>query len=120
MKLNIYYLRKISFAMLLVAQAFCIAGLTVLFVLTLRRAGHTSPELHPYVLKLAWLTGAVLILALMGVAMQVARHLATSITDPPEGPTPTTYESAWDEAGKRLDAKKAPPIDPYETRPPKA
>lgn len=119
MKLHIYYFRKISFAMLLVAQAFCIAGLAVLLYLMLHRARHATPELQPYVLKLAWLTGAVLILALLGVALQVARHFATSIIDRPEESTRSTYESAWDEAGKRLDAKKAPPIEPYETRPPK-
>jgi hypothetical protein len=104
--------RTASFAFTVLFLVALLAALSVLLYVLVRAAAEAQADLQSYLLKLAYLDGAALVLTLFIAAGTVVHHWASGLLDPPEAPRSTPHESAWDEAGKRL--KSGPPIEPYE------
>lgn len=113
MKTSTHYARTTSFAIIMIFQTALLSLLGVLmYVLLTSAARALDKTMQAYLVKLAYLTGAALVLTAMIFVGTVLHHLSTRLLDPLEPPKKTPYESAWTEAGKRL--KNAPPVEPYE------
>jgi hypothetical protein len=110
-----FYLRATNFAILTVGLGAWSALLAVLLQRVLAASQTPYPLRHAYLVRLAWLIGALLMLSLLVLAATVIHYLGWRLTRPPERFTPTPYEDAWTEAGRRVKAEDAPPVFPYET-----
>ncbi len=114
MKLHAHYMRTTSFAIVVISLVAWIGVLMGLLYLVFAMAAPADPERQAYLMRWAWLTGAVLCLSLIILAGAVIRYVASRLTEPPEPFKPTGYVDAWTEAGRRLKAEDAPPVEPFE------
>jgi len=107
--------RAMRFAMLVIALA-AIGGMLVgVLYWTTAATGGAPPARKIYLTRVAYLAGGLLILTVFLLGAVVVRHLASRAAPPQERP-PTEHVNAWVEAGRRLKAKHAPPVMPYEDR----
>ena len=60
------------------------------------------------------LAASLLILSVLILALVVIHYISARVKPPVDRAEPTPFESAWDEAGKRLKPQDAPPVEPYE------
>jgi hypothetical protein len=108
-----YFTRTRSFALMVLFLVALVAAMSSLLYVLLAKAPDADAKTRDYLVKLAYLDGAALLLTVFILVGTVVHHWATRLTDPLEPPRRgTPHVSAWDEAGKRL--KNAPPIEPYE------
>jgi len=107
--------RAIRFAMLVIALA-AIGGMLVgVLYWTTAAAGGALPARKIYLMRVAYLAGGLLILTVFLLGAVVVRHVASRAA-PSEPRRRTEHVNAWVEAGRRLKAKHAPPVMPYEDR----
>ena len=114
MKLEARYLQSASFGIVVIALVALIAFLTGMLYLVFAKAASAEPGLQAYLMRLAWLSGAVLFLSILILLGVVIRRISARLTQPPEKYKPTGYVDAWTEAGRRVKAEDAPPVEPYE------
>lgn len=114
MKLTSHYARSTSFAIVVIVLVALIAFLTGILYLVFAKAAVAEPKLQGYLMRLAWLTGAAMFLAVLILMGVVIRYVASRLTDRPEEFKPTGYVDVWAEAGRRLKAEDAPPVEPFE------
>ena len=107
------YTRATNFAILTIAMVVWIMVLAGVLYLVLAAIPH-EPEQRDYLLRLAYLTTGVLgvsVILLIGI---IAHYAASRLKLPTEQSSHAEYENAWTEAGKRLKAEDAPPIEGFE------
>lgn len=114
MKLNAHYARSTSFGIVVIVLVALIALLGGMLYVVFAKAASAEPRLQGYLMRLAWLTGAALFLSILILLGVVVRYVASRLTDQPEPFKPTGYRDVWTEAGRRLKAEDAPPIEPFE------
>jgi len=110
--------RRVSFAVLVIALVTFLAMAAGVLYWVLRSAAEAKPALRDYLMKMAALAAAVLVLTAVILFAVVIRHIASRITSPAEKPAPGTYEDAWAEAGRRLKPEDAPPVPGFEEEEP--
>jgi uncharacterized membrane protein len=113
-KVNAHYVRATNFAILVIALVALIAMLTGLLYVIFAKAASASSQAQGTLLRVAWLIGATLMLTVLILLGVVIHYVAQRLTQPPEGFKPTAYFDAWSEAGRRVKAEDAPPVEPYE------
>ena len=116
MKSTIQASRATSFAILTISMTVLVAALGSLLYVLLVSSKQASGEVQAYLMKLAYLDGAALVLAVVILLGGVIRYITGRLLAQPDKPTSTPYESAWTEAGKRLKPEDAPPIEPFEKK----
>jgi uncharacterized protein involved in cysteine biosynthesis len=112
------YSRRASFAILVIALVTFLALVAGVLYWVLKSAAEAEPALRDYLMKMAALATAVLVLTVLILFAVVIRHIASRITSPTEKPTAGTYENAWAEAGRRLKPEDAPPVPGFEEEEP--
>ncbi len=113
-KLSFHYFRATNFAVLVIGLVAWIGMLTGLLYLVFAKAASSEGDLQAYLVRMAWITGAVLILSVVILAGLVVHYVASRISEPPEEVKPMGYVDAWSESARRLKAKGAPPVEPDE------
>lgn len=109
------YVRATSFAILVISLMTLIGFLSGLIYLLFGRVASAEPRQREYLVQVAWLTGAVLILSVIILIGVVLHYLAHRITQRPEKSEPLAYFDAWSESARRLKAKGVPPVELEET-----
>ena len=108
------YRRRTSFAIVVIALVAFMAILTGVLYRTLAAAAQAEPDTRDYLMRLAAMTTAVLVLSAVLLFGTVIRYIASRITGPADKFKPTPYEDAWTEAGRRLKPEDAPPVQGFE------
>lgn len=114
MKIKAHYARSTSFGIVVIVLVALIALLGGMLYVVFAKAASAEPRLQGYLMRLAWLTGAALFLSILILLGVIVRYVASRLTDQPEPYKPTGYRDVWTEAGRRLKAEDAPPIEPFE------
>jgi len=112
--LKTHYLRATNFAILVISLVALIAMLTGLLYVIFAKAATVDAKTQSALARVAWLTGAALMLSILILLGVIIHYVAQRLTQPPEGFKPTAYFDAWTEAGRRVKAEDAPPVEPYE------
>jgi membrane protein implicated in regulation of membrane protease activity len=108
------YRSRTRFALVVISLVTMVALLTGLLYLAFARAAAAEPKDQAYLLRLAWLTGAVLIATFLVLVGVIVHYVASRLSEPPEKYKPTGYVDIWSEAGRRLKPEDAPPVEPFE------
>jgi hypothetical protein len=99
--------RTANFVVVVALLGLIVVGLAVLFAATAQGAGKAaSPATQKYLVRLAWLSFALLATTLLLLSWVVAHYVLSRLR--PEGHPPTPYVDAWALAGKRLKVKAEP------------
>ncbi len=109
------YIRATSFAILVISLVTVIGFLGGLIYVLFDRIALAEPGQREYLVQVAWLTGAVVILSVIILIGVVVHYLAHRITQRPEKSEPPAYFDAWSESARRLKAKGVPPVELEET-----
>ena len=115
MKPTTRYVRATSFAILLISLVTLIGFLSGLIYVLFGRVASAEPMQREYLVHVAWLSGAVLILSVIILIGVVVHYLGHRITQEPEKSEPPAYFDAWSESARRLKAKGVPPAELEET-----
>jgi len=94
------YLRFAGFAVLVIALGLIVAGSGVMLAIASRAAGDAQGDAQRVLARLAWLSAAILALALLLLLWAVMRYFARRI--PRSARRPTDYVDAWTVAGQRF------------------
>ncbi len=113
-RIETHYLRRTNFAIGVIALVGFIAGMTGLLYWLAKAAKSADPQVRTYVMRLAAMATALVILSAALLVAVVARYVASRLLHPPEPFKPMGYVDAWTEAGRRLKPQDAPPVRPYE------
>ena len=108
------YTRATSFAIVVISLVVMTAVLAALVYWLLSAATRADGERQKYLLRLASVAAAGLLLALLVLLGTVARYVARRLTAPQERFEPMGYVDAWSEAGRRLKPEDAPPVPGFE------
>ena len=109
--------RKTSFTIVIVALALIIALLLFLLYSILVDIGTVDQQTRQYLITLASLVAAVLLLSIFLLVLEVVHYVAGRVSGSTAPTRRTDYEyeqDAWTEAGKRLKPEDAPPIEDFE------
>jgi len=107
-------MRRASFAMVVIGLVACAAMVGGVLYWSLKAAATAETEVRNYLTRIAALATAVLILSVVILFAVIVRYVALRLSSP-EGPrAPDAYEDAWTEAGRRLKAEDAPPVEGFE------
>ena len=113
------YLRAANFAILVIALVAVAAALGMLLRLLLHSVDLAqTAQKHDYLVRLAYLVGGLLILTVLVLAVVVIHYATLRMKHPGEAFKPMGHVDAWSESARRLDAKDAPPVEPFEKPPP--
>jgi len=110
-KLNLHYFRLTNFAVLVIGLVAWIGMLTGLLYVVFAKAASSEGDVQAYLMRMAWITGAMLTLSVVILAGLVVHYVASRISEPPEETKPMGYVDAWSESARRLKAKGAPPVE---------
>ena len=107
--------RKTSFTIVIVALALIITLLLFLLYSILMDIGTVDQQTRQYLITLASLVAAVLLLSIFLLVLEVVHYVAGRVSGSTAPTRRTDYEQdAWTEAGKRLKPEDAPPIEDFE------
>jgi len=109
-----HYTRATTFAITVLSLVLAGSLAAGMLYWLLHSAGQSSGDRQQYLLRMASLATAALLLLLLVLLGVVAHYVARRISTPSETYRPMGYEDAWAEAGRRLKAKDAPPIEGFE------
>jgi hypothetical protein len=107
-------LRTTTFAALTAFLVAMIVGLSLLLRAVVTKAESSGAGKSR--LPLIVLAASLLILSILILAVVVIHYISSRVKPPIDRAKPTPFESAWDEAGKRLKPEDAPPVEPYEDK----
>ena len=109
-----HYMRSTVFAITVVLLCVWIAAATGLLFWVFHAAEKASPAKQPSLGRAGVMVFGILIISVLLLLGVVIHYIKSRLTQPLRPPAKTAFESAWEEAGRRLKAEDAPPVEPYE------
>lgn len=110
-------MRKANVTILAIALAALIAIQVMLLYMVLDAAEQAEGDSRDSLLKFVRLILVALCLSVLVVVALLVRWLGNHLTHPRQPFKRMEYMDAWTEAGRRLKAEEAPPIEEFEGKP---
>lgn len=107
--------RATAFAIAMIGMVAIVAALGGLLYWVLDAHQTATPQRKDYLARLAFFLAGVLLVSLLLLAAMVIRRLSQRLAERNQPFRPMGYVDAWTEAGRRLKAEDAPPIEGFET-----